>query len=153
MRSNAKDSRRAATRIALWLSIAVAGLAGHAAAADEGEPNPIVTQVKTSVQDLAKPFTLGVILKANAGEGPKVEAAFAKAIKTFRGEKGCAIYELNRAADSETTYVVYERWQDVASLEAHVKGEAFKTLAADLGNDLLEGPPEIKVLVPVPVGQ
>lgn len=139
---------RIAFSMLLTLALVAAADRAAAAAADEQPPHPILAQVKETVEDPAKPFTIAVTLKAKAGEGAKVEAAFAKAVKSFRAEKGCALYEVSRDVKSPTTYFVYERWRDVAGLEAHLNTEAFRTIGEEL-RDALEGPPEVKVMVPV----
>ena len=149
MQFTGKTSRRiSSVLIAVALTAGTVLVFSGAARAADDAPNPIVTQVKAAVPDPAKPFILGVILKAKDGEEAKVEAAFAKAVTAFRAEKGCAVYEFSRAADSPTTYVVYERWQDTPSLENHVKGEAFRALVTDL-DGILQAEPDIKVLVPL----
>jgi quinol monooxygenase YgiN len=109
--------------------------------------NPITAQVKAAVKDPAGPFTLIVRLRAKEGAAAKFEAAFAKAIKATRQEKGNRAYDLNRDPKAPTQYLVYERWQSVAALETHLKSAPIITLLAELG-DLLASPPEASVLVP-----
>ena len=116
-------------------------------AADEEQENPIVAQVQASVRDPAKPFTLIVTLQAKEGAGEQLEAAFADAIKQTRKEKGCLVYELNRDTKAPEKYLLYERWQSVANLKAHLKSRHIATLLKELA-DLLASPPEVRILVP-----
>lgn len=121
-------------------------LVGTTGSAQDQE-HPIAAQVKASVKDPTKPFTMIVILKAKEGSGSKLEAAFAKAAKETRKEKGNRAYEMNRSAKDPTEYLVYERWQNLAALEAHLKTPYITALLTEAGG-LLEGQPEIKVFLP-----
>jgi quinol monooxygenase YgiN len=109
--------------------------------------NPIAAQVKASVKDPGKPFTLVVTLRVKEGAGAKLETAFAKAVKATRLEKGCVTYDLNRDTKTPGQYMVYERWQNLAALEAHLKSQHITALLGEIG-DLLDGAPEFRVLVP-----
>jgi quinol monooxygenase YgiN len=109
--------------------------------------DPIVDQVKSQLKDPAKPFTMFVHLQVKDGMQGKFEAAFAKAVKASRKEKGCIAYDLNRDAKETTRYVLYERWKNLADLEAHLKAAHLTALLAEL-KELLAGAPEIKVLLP-----
>jgi quinol monooxygenase YgiN len=114
----------------------------------EEKENPIEAEVKASLKGPARPFTMLLRVKVKDGAGKKFEAAFAKAAAGTRKEKGNKAYELNRSAKSPNEYIVYERWQNVAALQAHLKAPHITTLLAEIG-DLLDGPPEVKVFVPV----
>ena len=67
--------------------------------------------------------------------------------KETRKEKGCLTYDLNRDAKGGQ-YTVYERWKDLAGLEAHLASDHIKALFGELGA-VLDGQPETKILVPV----
>ena len=116
------------------------------ATAQEKE-NPIITFVKARVKNADKPFTLVIPLQVKEGSGAKLEAAFAKAARLTRKEKGCLAYDLSRDADKPDRYLVYERWQNLKALEAHLNTAHIKKLLADLP-DLLAGMPEPRVLIP-----
>ena len=88
-----------------------------------------------------------VLLKLKEGTGQKFEAAFATAAAATRKEKGCITYELSRSAKAPNRYLAYERWKDLAALEAHLKAKHITTLLAEIG-DLLDGPPEVQVFLP-----
>jgi quinol monooxygenase YgiN len=111
------------------------------------EENPIAARVKAAVKDPARPFTLVVRVKVKEGAAAKFEAAFAKAAQTTRQEKGNRAYDLNRDTQTPTQYLLYERWQDLPALEAHLKTPYITKLLAELG-DLLAAPPEMSVLLP-----
>jgi quinol monooxygenase YgiN len=128
-------------------TLAVVALAGAPAQGQE-EANQIVAKVKASLKDPAKPFTMIVHLKVKDGVGKKVEVVFARAIPATHREKGCLAYELNRDAQQPTQYVLYERWQNLAALEIHLKSQHITALLGELG-DLLASPPEARVLLPV----
>jgi quinol monooxygenase YgiN len=107
-----------------WLpALAVLILAGVFTAAPGAEDHPAVALVKSKVKDPAKPFALFVTIKAKAGKEKDLEAAFAPCIAATKKEPGCLAYELNRDPDDPTTYVMFEKFKNVAALEAHLKLE------------------------------
>lgn len=116
--------------------------------AGQEKMNPLVAQVRATVKDADKPFTLLVRFEAKDGAGAKLEAAFAKAVQASRREKGCLAYDLNRDGKVATRYCVYERWQNVAALEAHQNSAHIGALRQEIA-DLRTGPPQAEVLVPV----
>jgi len=137
-----------ATRPAFFALAALGALALAAAPSAAGEKqHPIAAKVKEGLKDTTKPFTMIVTLKAKEGTREKFEAAFAPAIKATLKEKGCLAYDLNRDTKNPNEYLLYERWQDLPSLEAHLKSQHIATLLGALG-DLLDGPPELRVLLP-----
>lgn len=127
-------------------SLAVAALCVASVTGQE-KSHPIAAQVKASLSDPSKPFTMLVMLKVKEGSGAKVEAAFTTAVKATRREKGCLAYDLNRDAKAPQQYLVYERWQNLAALEAHLKSQHITALLGEL-EALLAAPPEVRVLVP-----
>jgi quinol monooxygenase YgiN len=135
------------SRLVPIVLLAVLALVGGVAAGQDKE-HPIVAQVKPKLKDANKPFTMIVVAKLKDGASDKFEAAFAKALKGTRKEKGYYAYDLNRDVDDPNRYLVYERWRNLADLEAHLKAPHLKALLAEIG-ELLEGPPEVRVLIPV----
>ena len=101
-----------------------------------------------AVKDPARPFTLIVRFRIKEGAAAKFEAAFAKATQATRQEKGNRAYDLNRDPQTPTQYLLYERWQDLSALEAHLKTPYITKLLAEMG-DLQAAPPESSVLLPV----
>lgn len=116
-------------------------------ATGQEKQNPIAAQVKASLKDPTKPFTMIVSLEIKEGMADKFEAAMAKAIKPTRKEKGCVTYDLSRDTKTPTQYLLYERWQNLSTLEAHLESQHITTLLKELA-DLLAKPPELRVLVP-----
>jgi quinol monooxygenase YgiN len=104
-------------------------------------------KVKESLKDPAKPFTMAVLLQAKSGQETQFEAAFVKAIQATRKEKGCITYDLNRDLQKPGHYVLYERWQNLPALNAHLHTPHITTLLKDLA-DLLDGQPDVHVMVP-----
>jgi quinol monooxygenase YgiN len=111
------------------------------------QESPIEAEVKAALKDPAKPFVMVVHLKVKEGNGAKFEAAFAKAVVETRKEKGNRTYELNRSAKDANEYFVYERWQDFAALQAHLKAAHITALLSEVG-PMLDGAPEVKVFLP-----
>jgi quinol monooxygenase YgiN len=122
-------------------------LAPTTRAADD-KPHPVVVDVKSKLKDPKKPFTMLVRLKVKEGSEEKFEKAFAKAREGTLKEKGNKAYDLARNTKTPNEYIVYERWVDLEALDTHIKTKYITTLLAEL-NDLLVGPPELQVFVPV----
>jgi quinol monooxygenase YgiN len=109
--------------------------------------HPIIARVKAAVKDPTGPFTLVVRFKVKESATAKFEAAFAKAAQETRKEKGNRAYDLNRDTQAPTQYLLYERWQDLAALEAHLKTPYIRKVLAETA-DLQAGPAEVGILVP-----
>jgi (4S)-4-hydroxy-5-phosphonooxypentane-2,3-dione isomerase len=113
------------------------------------EPDhPVVATVRAAIQDPSKPFVLVVQIKVKDGAAMKFEQAFAKVGKESRKEKGNRAYDLNRSTKNPNEYLVYERWETLAALAAHLKTPHFLEAAAAIG-DLGDGPPDIRVWIAV----
>jgi quinol monooxygenase YgiN len=115
--------------------------------AGEDKENPVITSVKARLKNPDKPFTLVVTVRVREGAGERFEAAFAKAITATRKEKGNLGYDLNRDTRDPSRYLVYEKWRNLAALEAHLKTTHLKTLLAELPK-MTDGGLESQVLVP-----
>ena len=109
--------------------------------------NPIEKEVKASLKDLKKPFVMLVTVKIKDGTAEKFEAAFAKARTATRKEKGNKAYSLVRSTKVKNEYVVYERWENFAALQAHMKTPHLTALLTEVG-DMFDGHPDVKVFVP-----
>ena len=116
-------------------------------AAQEKE-NPIEKEVKASLKDLKKPFVLLLTLKIKEGTAEKFEAAFGKARTATRKEKGNKAYSLVRSTKTKNEYVVYERWENFAALQTHMKTPHLIALLAEVG-EMFEGHPDVKVFTPI----
>jgi quinol monooxygenase YgiN len=109
--------------------------------------SPIAARVKAAVKDPAKPFTLIVRFKLKEDATAKFEVAFTIAAKATRQKKGNRAYDLNRDTQTPTQYLLYERWQNLSSLEAHLKTPYITKLLAETG-EMMADPPELSVFVP-----
>jgi quinol monooxygenase YgiN len=114
--------------------------------AGEDKENPVITVVKSRLKNPDQPFTLIVRVQVKEGAGKQFEAAFAKAIPATRKEKGNLAYDLNRDTQNPSRYLVYERWKDLAALEAHLKTPYIKELLAELLK-VTDGAPESQILL------
>jgi quinol monooxygenase YgiN len=128
------------------LFVAMAGclfLAGAPVGRTGEKDNPIIKLAKEKLSDPKKPFAMVVFLTAKEGEGKKLEELFKPAVEGSRKEKGCTAYDLNRDLQETSKYYVYERWQSLAALEAHMETSHIKALLSKIG-DVVTGPPEAK---------
>ena len=128
------------------LVIITAGTSFRLAAAAGEKGNPILDAAKENVADPKKPFTMVVIVTVKDGKGGELETAMKPAIAATRKEKGCIAYDLNRDNKDANKYYVYERWQSLAALEAHLQTEHIKTFLGKIG-DIVAGQPELKFFV------
>jgi quinol monooxygenase YgiN len=130
------------------LTLPILGLAGLLSAASAAEDHPAVALVKSKVKDPAKPFALFVTIKAKPGKEKELEATFAPCIAATKKEAGCLAYELNRDSDDPTTYIMFEKFKNVAALQDHLKLEHTTKLLKAL-EPLSDGEIKVKVyLVP-----
>ena len=129
------------------LAIGLLAVLGPAAAAQDQE-NPIVAAVKPRLKNPDKPFTLVVRVQVKEGAADRLEAAFAKATRATRQEKGNLAYDLNQDPQEPSHYLLYERWKSLADLEAHLGTPYIKALLTEL-HEVTVGSPDLQVLVPV----
>lgn len=83
---------------------------------------------------------------------PGKNAAFEKAVSDMMAgvrqrEPGNIYCDLLHLPQDTQTYVIIERYKDVAASRAHAESEYMKKLRAALNDGLLEGPPEPQELV------
>jgi autoinducer 2-degrading protein len=116
---------------------------------EKGVGDLVLAAVKKDLTDPNKPFTLLIKVTTKEGQAKKFEAAMAQAIKETRKEKGNLTYELSNTPSSPR-YVIYERWENLAALEAHLKTAHYKK-AIDAVATLLEDGITVELLVPVAV--
>jgi quinol monooxygenase YgiN len=120
-------------------------------APEKSTEHPILRAAKESLSDPNKPFTLVVKFTVKEGQEKKFEAAMAKAVKETRKDKGNLAYELSRSPKG-SNYVIYERWENVPALAAHLKTAHFND-AWKAVDPLLDKNIEVDLLVPVPAGE
>ena len=132
-----------------WLNILfVLVLVSMPAVAQGAEEHPVITLVKSKVKDPAKPFALFVTIKAKMGKEKDLEEAFAPCLTATKKEAGCVAYELNRDPDEPTTYIMFEKFKNLAALEEHLKQDHTKKLLKEI-ESLTDGEIKAKVyLVP-----
>lgn len=116
------------------------------AAADE---HPVLAAVKPRLKHPDRPFSMYVKFEVKPGSADAFEAAFLKAIKATRREKGNQAYHLHRGTENPNVYALYERWKDLDALREHVKAAHVEELLKAV-EPILAGPP--KILVGIPVG-
>jgi quinol monooxygenase YgiN len=132
----------------MFLAIgALAVLCNTNRVAGEDKENPVITAVKSRLKNPDKPFTLIVRVQVKEGAGKQFEAAFARAITATRKEKGNLAYDLNHDTQNPSRYLVYERWKDLAALEAHLNSRHIKELFVELPK-VTDGAPESQILLP-----
>jgi quinol monooxygenase YgiN len=130
-----------------WLlALPVLALAGMFSAARGAEDHPVLALVKSKVKSPGTPFTLFVTIKAKSGKEKELEAAFAPCIAATKKETGCLAYELSRDPDDPTAYLLFEKYKNVAALEAHLKLEHTTKLLKAL-EPLTDGEIKAKVYV------
>lgn len=81
---------------------------------------------------MSAPLMIVANIVAQESHREAVEKALRDAVIDVRSEPGCERYELNRDLSNPNTFVMIERWRDVAAAEAHNKSSAFLTLAKAL---------------------
>lgn len=114
------------------------------------QENPIAAKVKEKLKNLTKPFTMIVHLQVKKGTGKQFKKAFAKAQTATRKEKGNITYDLNGYPGKPEHFLVYERWQNFAALQAHLNTKHIETLVASIEGILAD---DIKVDVLLPINE
>jgi quinol monooxygenase YgiN len=111
--------------------------------------HPIVILLRGKLADTSCPFAIIADLEAQAGRGDDVAAAImqTRVVELTRAEPGCEAYDIGRDADSPDRFVAYERWRDLAALEAHLLTQHFAGAGAALGG-LLASAPLVRILTP-----
>jgi quinol monooxygenase YgiN len=86
--------------------------------------------------------------KVKPGKNANFEKAISEMMVGVREKEPGNVYcELLHLPQDPQTYVIIERYKDVAASRAHVESEYIQKLGAALKNDLLDGPPESQELV------
>jgi quinol monooxygenase YgiN len=125
-------------------AVPVLALLGLFTASAGAQDHPVVALVKSKVKDPGKPFALLVTIKAKPGKEKELEATFAPCIAATKKEPGCLAYELNRDSDDPTTYIMFEKFKNIAALEAHLT-QAHTTKLLKAVEPLTEGQIQAKV--------
>ena len=90
---------------------------------------------------------IGIVatLKVAEGKSAEFEAAALKLVAAVNAnEPGCLYYGLYKTDDPHT-YVMMERYQDQAAVDAHRQTDHFKELGRAMG-PFMQGRPDVQVL-------
>jgi quinol monooxygenase YgiN len=94
-----------------------------------------------------------VSIKAAAGRGDDVQAAFEAAIKETHAEEGCIKYALHRDNSDPDRFVHIEQWRSQADLDAHMQQPYMAALFAAAGEPgMLAEPPAMWFTSPLGIG-
>lgn len=114
----------------------------------QNPPSPIVTAVEKSGIDTTRPFVLVVQFQTHPGQSSAFEKAFAPAIAKTRQERGCLQYDLSQDPSAPESYLLYERWNNLDDLKAHLASEHIAAMQKATEN-LRAMPPQARILAPV----
>jgi quinol monooxygenase YgiN len=98
---------------------------------------------------VSEPVVVTAVFTPRAGQRDAIIAAFEGVLPDVHAEDGCLLYALHDAADG--TLVLLEKWESAGLLDAHGAGEPVARLGAAIGG-LLEGPPAVVRMTPLPAG-
>lgn len=133
--------------LALAVALGAAAASGAARADDKKDDSPIIQLLKKAgVGD--KPFTMVVYVTVKPDGVKKFEEQAAKTAKASSAEKGCLQYEVHKSLDKPGSYVIFEKWKNLAAIESHLNEEHTKAVLAVVG-EVGDGTPEIKVFAPL----
>lgn len=90
------------------------------------------------------------VLRAKSDHVDDVLAGLSAATEQTHAEEGCVKYTINQVPNDRQRIVIVETWRSRADLEEHFKQPYTLELGKNLG--LLEEPPQIYFLDPVPAG-
>jgi quinol monooxygenase YgiN len=89
-------------------------------------------------------FSLIVSFQVKKGEQKTLLDAAKPCIAATVKEKGCKRYELHQDLETPTKFVMFERWDSVADIEAHMGAAHTKKLLAIVAK-IADGPPRIDI--------
>ena len=131
-------NRRRFLAAALALTLLGPALAGQDR---EKEKEP---DLLTRLKKVKGAFSLTVTIKVKKGEEKTLIKAFEPAIAAAVEEKGCKRYELHQDIENPRKFLVIERWDSVADIEAHLGSGQTKKIIALL-EKIADGPLEIVI--------
>ncbi|QDT70166.1 autoinducer-2 (AI-2) modifying protein LsrG [Planctomycetes bacterium MalM25] len=121
-----------------------------AAKADEGPLHPIAAEVAEQLADPDQPFTL--IVNFSVQDAEKFIAVMTDPIVQTAKEEGNVNYRLSQSLKQPTEFTLYEQWQDLASLDSHLKQPYLVKLVKDF-HEALAAPPKLTVQKTIQVGE
>ncbi|WP_208971598.1 putative quinol monooxygenase [Kineococcus rubinsiae] len=102
----------------------------------------------TCLEPVGPGFVLVPELRARPGRAEQVLVLLRELAVLSRGEPGCRQYRVHRDEEDETTFVLYEEWEDEAAWRRHDTGARVGDLLSALAPDLRE-PVHVRRLLPV----
>lgn len=97
------------------------------------------------------PVVVVATITPQPGQEAAVESALRDAVRAVHNEDGCLRYALHRTLDEPARFVMIEKWETAAALDAHGRGEALAELGGRL-KELLAGPTDVVRLAALPDG-
>lgn len=119
-----------------------------AAAAPAEEMHPVAVSVSEQLDDAQQPFVLIVKLTVEPAQAEQLVSVLVKPTKMTLKEPGNSSYELIRSVTEPGVHYLYERWNSLAALDAHLKQPYTAQLLADF-DEVLSEEVELKICVPV----
>lgn len=119
-----------------------------ASAADDAPMHPVAAGAAAAVADSDAPFVMAVRFLVREGLENDFIAAMADPCEQTAKESGNLAYELSVDPSNARAFLLYEKWENVAALDSHLKQPYLVKLGGALG-DLLSEPPSIAYYVPV----
>lgn len=89
------------------------------------------------------------VFQPKDGKKSELVEAMRRGIEAVHQEDGCELYAIHDAEDGTVTML--EKWASAEALDTHGRGEAVGLLLADI-TDLIEGPPVVTRMSPLPMG-
>jgi quinol monooxygenase YgiN len=111
------------------------------------EVSAIIAKFGAELADPAAPFTLLCQFTVKPGAQEAVKVAFAEARAATLNEEGVIVFDLNQGASDPTRFTVYERWRNLAALEAHLRTSYITVLRHQI-KAVIAGMPEFQLLRP-----
>ncbi|MCW2688177.1 MAG: Antibiotic biosynthesis monooxygenase [Mycobacterium sp.] len=94
------------------------------------------------------PVVVVATLTAKPESVDTVRDSLTRAVEAVHQEPGCELYSLH---ESDGTFIFVEQWADADALKTHSGAPAVTAMFSEVG-DHLAGPPDIKMVQPVPAG-
>ena len=88
-------------------------------------------------------LTVVALLKAKPGKEGELRQALLDLVGPSRAESGCLQYDLHVSTEKPGEFLFFEKWVDLAALEAHRERPHLQALGSRR-EELLAEPPEIR---------
>jgi quinol monooxygenase YgiN len=94
---------------------------------------------------MSLPLNVVAIMKATPGKEAQLHTLLQAALPHFQQEPGCQAYALLVDLEDPTRFVTYERWDDEAALQAHMKAPTLTNAMPVLEKILAEPMQQIRL--------